>query len=44
MTKNIKKEGTLCMKSPALDALRAKSVFQIQCPISSVNFSNGKVG
>ena len=32
------------MKSPALGALRAKSVFQIQCPISGVNFSNGKVG
>ena len=30
----------LCMKSPAPEVLRAKSVFQIQPPISVVKFSN----
>ena len=28
------------MKSPALEALHAKCAFQIQSPISGVNFSN----
>ena len=28
------------MKSPALEALYAKGVFQIQLPISGVHFSN----
>ena len=28
------------MKSPALEALRAKGAFQIQHPISGVDFSN----
>ena len=39
-TKNIKKEGRLCMKSPVQDALCAKGAFPIQPPITSVNFSN----
>ena len=30
----------LCIKSPAPGALCAKSVFQMQPPISGVNFSN----
>ena len=37
-TKNIKKEGRLCMKSSALEALCAKGVFQ--SPISGVKFLN----
>ena len=39
-TKNIKKEDRLCMKSPTLEALCTKDVFQIQPPISGANFSN----
>ena len=38
-TKNIKKDRH-CMKFPAPKALCAKGVFQIQRPISGVNFSN----
>ena len=39
-TKDIKKEGELCMKSPPPEVWREKGVFQIQPPISGVNFSN----
>ena len=38
--KNIKKEDRLCMKPPTPEVLSAKGVFQIQPPISCVNFSN----
>ena len=39
-TKDVKKEDRLCMKSPPPEADCAKGVFQIQMPISGVNFSN----
>ena len=39
-TKNIKKDYRLCMKSQAPEKMCAKGVFQIQPPISGVNFSN----
>ena len=38
--KNIEKEGSLCMKSSTPEEFCAKGVFQIQLPISGINFSN----
>lgn len=39
-TKDIKKEDTLYMNSPAPEALCAKGICQIQSPFSVVNFAN----
>ena len=39
-TEDLKQEYTLCMKSPPPEAESSKGAFQIQPPISGVNFSN----